>query len=631
MPENETRSESDAQLCCSSCGNLIPQPDLEEGKARRIGGGLFCAACTEAKEKAEAIKCRQCGNHEVPLFDGRHYLCRKCGAVLRERRPTAAFDAGGVAAHSRVAGSRAAKPMPAFAGFLIGALMMAFLSALGLLLYTLIKPEDARSAPAPAAQDGSVDIKAIESRVHDDVMSALANTLTNYRRENDERDSELLKVVAKTINDKVQPIEKRIGKLEASLGKSPAVLKPEEDDLAAILKMAEEKTKPPAKKPPELEPVKPPIGKPAEKPVVEPVVEPVIEPVVEPVPKEDLQAAIAGLKSAAAKLADDKKYPQAIELLDSRPDIRDPRWQAERENEKQKVRKRAEELFRMDVARAEAMARGGRYEEAREVYRQVLEYGLTDMAADARKRLDELKVEPVTVTTTVKVQDDDPRVPKYLAELKDTTAAQHVRTSAAKELGVLKARSAVDDLIAAMEDRDWYLRVCAANSLEQIGDMQAVPALIRNLSHQMLPVNDAARQALVQITGKNFGKDIDKWREWWKTEGGRSLPPAVLERLQDVGKSEVIEVPKESPLFESQVVIFKPIEQTLTFVVKPNLGLKPNQKLGLLREGERLCTVQVSSVGFGHATGKVSDLIEGASIKAGDLVTIEKLEEPKQP
>jgi len=350
-------------------------------------------------------------------------------------------------------------------------------------------------------------------------------------------------------------------------------------------------------------------------------------------PKEDIAQAAAKLKDDAKQLADAKRFADALAVLDSRPEIRDAAWQADREVAKSDIRKRAEELFRMDIARAEGLVRGGKYRDARDVYRGIIVYGLPPMIEEANKRLDEIKADPEEADAAAKpavaASEQDPLVSKYLGELRDKQAAQHVRTRAAKELGVLKAASAVDDLILAMDDRDWYLRVCTAGALEQIGDIRAVPALIRNIKHPMIPVVEASREALAKITGKDFGKDTGRWMDWWKKEGGRSLPPAVAEKLLQPGDGSVT-ISQEPSSFQSQVVIYKDLERSITIALKGNYGLKLGQKLDLSAGERKLCRIELSVIGFGAASGKIIDMPPGTIIKTGDVVNAEKVSEENE-
>jgi len=689
MQENETDSNASGQIHCSSCGGVIPPEDVTEGKAKQAGRQIFCTTCADVKEKVEAIKCRHCGNHEPPLFDGRNYLCRKCGGILKQEKRVALVGEGSAkvpvqlcpycravvglgarkcrACGARLDGApRAARPVSAVKGYLIGSAATCLIIITVMLAYQKINA----SRPLPLEQPKPVDTQAIKQ----EVMSTVEGTLGNYKKE-------MIDDVVKAINVGTEPMRRRLDNLEKAMAAKPAPAQTDvkdtaPDDQTSVAKIIQElkaagkdpeKTpaapekvnKTPVVKPPDETPAiieappdevkvdaAPPLEEkqpdvktdetpaPAKEPVIVDTEAPDKTPVEPAVAeREDLNQVAAKLKDTAKKLADDNKFADALALLDSRPDIRDPIWQADREKAKIDIRKRADELFRMDIARAEGMVRGGRYADARDLYRQIAAYGLPEMAKEANKCLDEIKTvkdDTPEAKPPVAAANEDPRVAKYLMELRDKEAAEYVRSRAVKALGELKAASAVDDLLLTMDDRNWFLRVCAAGSLAQLADIRAVPALIRNLQHPMIPVREAAREALAKITGKDFDKDVDKWREWWKNEGGRALPPAVLKKLQE-GSPDAIGAPKEPQSFESQIVIYKEAEKTLTFIVKANAALKTGQKLNILREGKPLCSVEVTVTGFGHATGKITDLPEGTTVKVGDIVTVNKEQAEETP
>lgn len=552
---------------------------------------------------------------------------------------------------------------PPWVGYVVGAAATALIFAAGIMLHREL--DSAR--PTSANQQPAIDAAAIGRQIHGDVLTSVDATLRTNREQ-------VLEAVAKVFDAKMDPIRQRLEKLEKlsaelpqsdagtsadvsavlaeiermkATQKTAAVVKPDAAEIpaapeapgTAVPAIPPAEAGAPAAPQHPAAPEQTPAANPDEamaKPAPPQSENPLppdpqsAAPADNAPPAEDLAGITAKLKDDAKQLADAKRFADALAVLDSRPEIRDAAWQADREKAKADIRKRAEELFRMDVARAEGLVRGGKYRDARDVYREIAVYGLPAMVEEANQRLGELTVDAAKADDAAKppiaAAEEDPLVSKYLAELRDKQAAQHVRTRAAKELGILKAASAVDDLILAMGDRDWYLRVCAAGALEQIGDIRAVPALIRNVDHTMIPVVEAAREALAKITGKDFGKDTDRWMEWWKKEGGRSLPPAVAEKLLQPADNSVT-VPQEPASFQSQITIYKDAERSVTIALKGNYGLKLGQKLDLTSGDKKLCRIELSVIGFGNASGKIIDMPPGTIIKPGDLVTAEKVAE----
>jgi len=365
----------------------------------------------------------------------------------------------------------------------------------------------------------------------------------------------------------------------------------------------------------------------------------------EPQPEEDIDKTFAELEAEANKLADDLEFETALAILDSRPDITDTAYQVKRERAKKSIRLKAETEFQADMAQAEELAKQGRCEEAAEIYDSITRYGLPSMITEARRQSASLPVEVAetepevetvseTETETVKPREtiepsdsDDPRIARYIAQLRDKSAAQHLRTQAAKELGILKATAGIPDLIKALDDRDWLLRIRAATSLAEMGDTRAVPALIRNLEHPMLPVRPAARQALEKITGQEFGDDVQAWEDWWKAESGAedtAHEDGDSEAADDEQEKTQYEPPEELDSFVSQIIILRPADNALVFELREGVHVGVGQKLNLLREGKKIAEVQVAVSGFGNATAKILSRTEDP-LEEGDMVVVEKV------
>lgn len=140
------------------------------------------------------------------------------------------------------------------------------------------------------------------------------------------------------------------------------------------------------------------------------------------------------------------------------------------------------------------------------------------------------------------------RVHAYIGSLHNPSWA--ARAYAAKALGELGDRRAVNPLRGALWDRDPGVRRNAAEALGQLGDPRAVEALIAAVSDAEPEVQEAADDALRRITGAHFARDTRRWQDWWD-ENRESVfardrgkegeaPPEEKER-------RVIEEPPEAP------------------------------------------------------------------------------------
>lgn len=87
------------------------------------------------------------------------------------------------------------------------------------------------------------------------------------------------------------------------------------------------------------------------------------------------------------------------------------------------------------------------------------------------------------------------------------------RANAAWALGSLKDKRAVDPLRAACRDEDTFVRLRAVSALLKLKPKSAIPELIERLDDKSPMVQERALEALRAITGKNLGKESDRWRK----------------------------------------------------------------------------------------------------------------------
>ena len=127
--------------------------------------------------------------------------------------------------------------------------------------------------------------------------------------------------------------------------------------------------------------------------------------------------------------------------------------------------------------------------------------------------------------------DAPPEVQKEISRLASPKVQE--RGQAVQALGRMGARAApaVPALIKALPDRGKVPKKVgttratawtnvgseAAHALTQIGP-PAVPHLIEALKDENWLIQGRALWSLRRITGQDFGKDHQKWRQWWEKQ-----------------------------------------------------------------------------------------------------------------
>ena len=110
----------------------------------------------------------------------------------------------------------------------------------------------------------------------------------------------------------------------------------------------------------------------------------------------------------------------------------------------------------------------------------------------------------------------DPGTAGVIREALKQDKSSSVRMIAARALGGLKDDKAVDILMETVtEDPSESVRQESVIALGKIGDKKAVPVLIQALNDDYKDVQLGAAGSLVELTGEDFGRDHDKWAEWY--------------------------------------------------------------------------------------------------------------------
>ncbi len=94
-------------------------------------------------------------------------------------------------------------------------------------------------------------------------------------------------------------------------------------------------------------------------------------------------------------------------------------------------------------------------------------------------------------------------------------ADEGVRAVARMELRFVDKPRAAEDLAASIADEGWRTRAQLVENAYWLMDGPSLDALVVLVGDARLRVAAAAHRALVEITGKQLGRDADIWKAWW--------------------------------------------------------------------------------------------------------------------
>ncbi|VAW96393.1 hypothetical protein MNBD_GAMMA21-1009 [hydrothermal vent metagenome] len=107
-------------------------------------------------------------------------------------------------------------------------------------------------------------------------------------------------------------------------------------------------------------------------------------------------------------------------------------------------------------------------------------------------------------------------VPFLIKQLPKQTP--EVRASIVLALGKLRDARAIESILLAANDRDDIVRANAAYALGSFYSPQTMNSLIAALDDPIERVREGASEALVHLTGMNFGTSKSQWSGWWQQQ-----------------------------------------------------------------------------------------------------------------
>ena len=138
---------------------------------------------------------------------------------------------------------------------------------------------------------------------------------------------------------------------------------------------------------------------------------------------------------------------------------------------------------------------------------------LTDKSWDVRRRA----LQALLVT-------NDPALAPIVAPLA-TDPEPAVRCEAIEGLARLKSELVVPPAITGISDPIWQVRASSVLALTKVRHPSAVEPLVQRIALEEGRLITDIAEALANLTGKEFGPEPEKWKQWWAGEkNGYKLP-----------------------------------------------------------------------------------------------------------
>ncbi len=531
---------------CASCHKGLSLEDIERGGFQHIGGRLYCAECVGKMRRVGPLLCPRCQSLDTPLYNGKAYVCRKCGAQVNPAAPQSTRPAERPRAKPEERPARRASPQtkcPYCAGLLpaealkcrycdshltlqardletidaqlhrlrfwLGCFLTATVFLLCLVAYMLARETNGKPSPPPQAKSENPDPKLAE------LQKQLAE-LQEYKSKTERR------LAAR--QEESGRLSDQIDRVKAAAAKAPALPRPT----------------PPTPRPPRPKTPTVAAKKKATPPRPKAKVAPKAKP---PGPSAAERAATAAYAEFAQKLVRiraDRRYGDAIAacrqfiaahlgtreadlVKRQQKDIRSKLDQARDEGAKHFREAMAKDDF--DAARR-AIAELSRYE-APEI-KQDIKY----MAAEVRKA----QAQPDRAMTAYLAQwQAPPHVARLVRQRRPNKEGDWTpRADAAQQLGRIGHRAAISGLLEALHDPEWFVVSSAIEALVAIGDPIALPYLIPLTKASHPGIYDPAANACRMLTQAPH----DKYAAAWKLLDKKKVANELLEALRQPGKED---------------------------------------------------------------------------------------------
>ena len=538
---------------CAACRKGMSLQDIERGGFQHMGGRLYCAECVSKMRRFGPTLCARCQSLDTPLYDGKHYVCRKCGSEVSRDAPPAARPAepprtqpaeepvrravktqqkqcpycGGTLAvdalKCRYCGSRLTREARDLESidaqlhrvwFMFGCALVACVFLLTVVLFSYTRKREPAAPPVQAKAQPDPQVAELQKQIVE---------LEAYRKSAAPRMAELQKQLAR--------LSDYIDRLEGGPERRPAAPKP------PVAKAPAPKAKAPT---PKAKPAVPPATKATPTPPTKAKPAPKPEP-KGPTPAERAaSAAYPGFASQLIRLRADRHYGAAIgacrQFIAAHLGTREADLVKQQQ---QDLRGKLDQIRDGYATRFRDALGKNEFDAARQVIAELGQYDAPEIRQDRKYMVAEIKkaqAQPDRAIAAYLSQWETPsHVARLLHQLKPSRDADWTpRADAAQQLGRIGHRSALRGLINALHDPEWFVVSSAIEALVAMGDPVALPYLVplTKASHPGIydPAANGCR-ALAQASAK-------KQAAAWKLLDREKLSQELLDALKQPGKEE---------------------------------------------------------------------------------------------
>lgn len=130
----------------------------------------------------------------------------------------------------------------------------------------------------------------------------------------------------------------------------------------------------------------------------------------------------------------------------------------------------------------------------------------------------EREVMRAAMDATAMIRQGDP---KWLDELIELTKNEdpEVRSLALDALGNSADKAHIDQLIAALDDKNWSTRLAALEALERMHVKEAISPIIIRMAKEEGRMQNEFANTLWRLTGQPYADNSVAWDNWWKEAG----------------------------------------------------------------------------------------------------------------